>query len=230
MNQTVQILSAANVLPCASIAGQLNMELAERHAAVVVAPPGAGKSTLLPLTILNAMPEGRVIMLEPRRLAARQVAERMAQLLGESVGKTVGYQIRFERKTSPQTRIEVVTEGILTRRMVDDGTLDGVGCIIFDEFHERSIQSDTAFCLAREIRSVLRPELNLVVMSATIDAPPICKALNAHCISCEGRMFHVETVLADEDTEAQPRPTGSRKATSLLFCRGRPTSCAAPVC
>ena len=105
MNQTVQILSAANVLPCASIAGQLNMELAERHAAVVVAPPGAGKSTLLPLTILNAMPEGRVIMLEPRRLAARQVAERMAQLLGESVGKTVGYQIRFERKTSPQTRI-----------------------------------------------------------------------------------------------------------------------------
>ena len=203
MNQTVQILSAASALPCASIAGQLNMELAERHAAVVVAPPGAGKSTLLPLTILNAIPEGRVIMLEPRRLAARQVAERMAQLLGESVGKTVGYQIRFERKTSPQTRIEVVTEGILTRRMADDGTLDGVGCIIFDEFHERSIQSDTAFCLAREIRSVLRPDLNLVVMSATIDATPICKALNAHCISCEGRMFHVETVLADEDTEAQ---------------------------
>lgn len=203
MNQTGQILSAANALPCASIAGQLNRELADRHAAVVVAPPGAGKSTLLPLTILNAMPEGRVIMLEPRRLAARQVAERMAQLLGESVGKTVGYQIRFERKTSPQTRIEVVTEGILTRRMADDGTLDGVGCIIFDEFHERSIQSDTAFCLAREIRSVLRPDLNLVVMSATIDASPICKALNAHCISCEGRMFHVETVLADEDTEAQ---------------------------
>ncbi len=134
------------MLPAAAIAEQLNAALSERHAAVVIAPPGAGKSTLLPLTMLKALPEGRIIMLEPRRMAARQVAMRMAQLLDEPVGQTVGYQVRFERKVSAKTRIEVVTEGILSRRMTDDPTLDGVSCIIFDEFHERSLQTDLTFC------------------------------------------------------------------------------------
>ena len=195
------IANFAQQLPAFGIAGQLNEELKKNHAAVVMAPPGAGKSTLLPLTLLQAMPEGRIIMLEPRRIAARQVAMRMAQMLGEEVGQTVGYQVRFERRLSSQTRIEVVTEGILTRRMVDDATLDGVACLIFDEFHERSIQSDVAFCLARQIKDILRPELNIVVMSATIDTAPVCAALHAGVIACQGRMFPVEVVQARDDCD-----------------------------
>ena len=190
---------SAQSLPAATIAGQLNAVLKERHAAVVVAPPGAGKSTLLPLTMLSAMSEGRIIMLEPRRIAARQVAMRMAQLLGEPVGQTVGYQVRFDRKVSAKTRIEVVTEGILSRRMTDDPTLDGVGCVIFDEFHERSLQTDLTFCLARQIRDILRPDLNLVVMSATIDADPICQAIGGTEIACSGKMFPVETIHSNDD-------------------------------
>ena len=187
------------MLPAAAIAEQLNAALSERHAAVVIAPPGAGKSTLLPLTMLKALPEGRIIMLEPRRMAARQVAMRMAQLLDEPVGQTVGYQVRFERKVSAKTRIEVVTEGILSRRMTDDPTLDGVSCIIFDEFHERSLQTDLTFCLARQVRDILRPDLNLVVMSATIDAAPICRAIGATEITCSGKMFPVDIVHTNAD-------------------------------
>ena len=190
---------SAQSLPAATIAGQLNAVLKERHAAVVVAPPGSGKSTLLPLIMLSAMPEGRIIMLEPRRIAARQVAMRMAQLLGEPVGQTVGYQVRFDRKVSAKTHIEVVTEGILSRRMTDDPTLDGVSCVIFDEFHERSLQTDLTFCLARQIRDILRPDLNLVVMSATIDAAPICQAIGGTEIACSGKMFPVETIHSNDD-------------------------------
>lgn len=193
------IPSSARMLPAAAIAEQLNAALSERHAAVVVAPPGAGKSTLLPLTMLKALPEGRIIMLEPRRMAARQVAMRMAQLLDEPVGRTAGYQVRFERKVSAQTRIEVVTEGILSRHMTDDPTLDGVSCIIFDEFHERSLQTDLTFCLARQVRDILRPDLNLVVMSATIDAAPICRAIGATEITCSGKMFPVDIVHTNAD-------------------------------
>jgi ATP-dependent helicase HrpB len=188
-------------LPAATIADRLNETLAARHAAVVVAPPGAGKSTLLPLTMLQALPEGRIVMLEPRRIAARQVALRMAQLIGEDVGATVGYQIRFDKKLSARTRVEVVTEGILTRRMTDDPTLEGVACVVFDEFHERSLQTDLAFCLARQIRDILRPDLNIVVMSATIDPSAICQALGADEISCSGKMYPVDIRHAKDDTE-----------------------------
>ncbi len=188
-------------LPAASIAGELNEALAACHAAVVVAPPGAGKSTLLPLTMLGAVGDGRIIMLEPRRIAARQVAMRMAQLLGEPVGQTVGYQIRFERRVTARTRIEVVTEGILTRRMTSDPTLEGVSCVIFDEFHERSLSTDLAFCLARRIKDLIRPDLNLVVMSATIFTAAICQAIGAREISCSGKMYPVTTVMAKEDTD-----------------------------
>lgn len=218
-------------LPAYDIAEKLNSELRAHHAAVVVAPPGAGKSTLLPLTILKALPEGNIVMLEPRRLAARQVAMRMAQMLGEDVGETVGYQIRFERRCSPKTRIEVVTEGILTRRMADDPTLEGAACLIFDEFHERSLQSDVALCLARQIKDILRLELNLVVMSATIDAAPISAALGAEAIACQGRMFPVEVVQAKEDCDAQQvaetvaavvsRVHGSRQGDILAFLPGQ---------
>lgn len=195
----MNIIEKYHQLPAATIAEKLNTELLQRHAAVVVAPPGAGKSTLLPLTMLSRGAQGRIVMLEPRRLAARQVALRMAQMLGEEVGQTVGYQIRFEKKISLKTRIEVVTEGILTRRLVEDPTLEGVSCVIFDEFHERSLQSDLAFCLTQEARSILRSDLDIVVMSATIDATAICQALGAREVSCQGRMYPVETVLSKDD-------------------------------
>lgn len=196
---SINIIEKYRQLPAATIAEQLNTELSQRHAAVVVAPPGAGKSTLLPLTMLSRVLPGRIVMLEPRRLAARQVALRMAQMLGEEVGQTVGYQIRFEKKISSKTRIEVVTEGILTRRLAEDPTLEGVSCVIFDEFHERSLQSDLAFCLTQEARSILRPDLDIVVMSATIDATTICQALGAREVSCQGRMFPVEMILSNDD-------------------------------
>lgn len=133
-------------------------------------------------------------MLEPRRLAARQIAGRMAYLLGEPVGRTVGYRVRFESRVSRETRLEVLTEGILTRMLVDDPTLEGVAAVIFDEFHERSLQSDVALALTRETQSLLRPDLKIVVMSATMDTTRICSALGAPLVSGEGRMFPVEIV------------------------------------
>ena len=172
----------------------MNRALSERGGAVVTAPPGAGKSTLLPLTILDALPDGIVVMLEPRRVAARQIAERMAWMLGEPVGKTVGYRMRFEQRVSAGTRIEVVTEGILVRRLVDDPGLDGVAVVIFDEFHERSLTTDVALALTREARSVLRPDLKLVLMSATIDTAGLCAALDLPLIESRGKMFPVEVV------------------------------------
>ena len=184
------------------MAGKVNDALSERGGAVVTAPPGAGKSTLLPLTILDALPEGKVVMLEPRRVAARQIAERMAWMLGESVGKTVGYRMRFEQCVSAGTRIEVVTEGILVRRLVDDPGLEGVSVVIFDEFHERSLTTDVALSLTREARTVLRPDLKLVLMSATIDATGLCAELDLPLVESRGKMFPVEVVRTGE--EARP--------------------------
>ena len=150
---------------------------------MVTAPPGAGKSTLLPLTILDALPEGKVIMLEPRRVAARQIAERMAWMLGEPVGRTVGYRMRFEHKVSADTRVEVLTEGVLVRRLVDDPGLDGVAVVIFDEFHERSITTDVALALTREAKQVLRPDLKILLMSATIDTEALCRELDVPLVA-----------------------------------------------
>ena len=200
-------------LPAAAIADDVNRALAERQAVVITAPPGAGKSTLLPLTILADAPvEGKILMLEPRRLAARQIAERMAELLGEPVGKTIGYRIRFETRVSKETRIEVLTEGILTRMLESDPTLDGVGIIIFDEFHERSLHSDLALALSRQAQHILRPDLRLVIMSATIDASAICEALQAPLIESEGRMFPVEIAYAKEDTDCRDMPQSAASA------------------
>ena len=181
-------------LPAFAIAQELNRRLGQSGSVVVTAPPGAGKSTVLPLTMLEALPEGKgkIVMLEPRRIAARQIAERMASLLGEQVGETVGYRIRFESRISRRTRIEVVTEGILTRMLVEDPGLENVAVLIFDEFHERSLQIDLSLSLAREAQWILRPDLKLVLMSATIDTAGICAALNAVSVSCEGKMYPVE--------------------------------------
>lgn len=185
-------------LPAQEIAERVNIALREHNTLVITAPPGAGKSTLLPLTMLEGMTEGKILMLEPRRLAARQIAERMAWMLGEEVGETVGYRIRFEKKIGTRTRIEVITEGILTRMLIDDPTLEGVGTIIFDEFHERSLTSDVALALARESQAILREDLRIVLMSATIDTEALCKELQAPVIESKGRMFDVDVRYTDD--------------------------------
>ena len=202
-------------LPASQIAVGVNEALHTNSSLVVTAPPGAGKSTLLPLTILSSLSEGeKILMLEPRRLAARQIAERMAQMLGEHVGETVGYRVRFESRVSKRTRIEVLTEGILTRMIVDDATLDGVSVVIFDEFHERSINSDLALALTRQAQQIIRPDLKVVIMSATIDACGICAALKAPLIESEGRMFPVELHYADKDTD--PRDIAAAAASTTI--------------
>ena len=202
-------------LPASQIAVGVNEALHTNSSLVVTAPPGAGKSTLLPLTILSSVGEGeKILMLEPRRLAARQIAERMAQMLGEQVGETIGYRVRFESRVSKRTRIEVLTEGILTRMIVDDATLDGVSVVIFDEFHERSINSDLALALTRQAQQIIRPDLKVVIMSATIDTSNICAALQAPLIESEGRMFPVELHYADEDTD--PRDIAAAAASTTI--------------
>jgi ATP-dependent helicase HrpB len=173
--------------------------------AVLMAPPGAGKTTRVPLALLDEI-TGRIVMLEPRRLAARAAAERMAETLGEAVGQTVGYRIRGEAKVSKATRIEVVTEGILTRMLQSDPALDGVGAVIFDEFHERSLNADLGLALAWEARGALREDLALVVMSATLDADPVAALLDdAPVVRSEGRAFPVETIWLDTPLRKETR-------------------------
>ena len=181
----------------------LNDTLRRETAAIVTAAPGAGKSTVLPLTMLEGLREvaGKIVVLEPRRVAARQIASRMAWLLGESMGETVGYRIRFESKVSPKTRIEVVTEGVLTRMLLDDPALEDVAVVVFDEFHERSLNTDEAFALVRQCQEVLREDLRLVVMSATIDTKALADALRCTILTSEGRMFPVEVIHNEEDAD-----------------------------
>lgn len=197
-----------NSLPASRIAGEVLSRLAIDPTLVITAPPGAGKSTLLPLAIASGV-EGRVLMLEPRRIAARQIAERMSSLLGEKVGQTVGYRIRFESCISDHTRVEVLTEGILTRMLLEDPTLDGVSAVIFDEFHERSLACDEALALTRESQQLVRPDLRLVIMSATIDTSSICEMLDAPSVSSEGRMFPVEVKYLPTDDGNAPNVAGA---------------------
>lgn len=170
--------------------------LADQNTLVVNAPPGAGKSTLLPLALLEeTWLEGKkILMLEPRRLAARSIATRMAFLLGEEVGNRVGYRIRFENRTSKDTTIEVLTEGILTRMLHSDNSLEGVGLVIFDEFHERSIHADVALALCREAQQVLRPDLRIMIMSATLDMPQLTSLLKAPSVVSKGKQYPVEII------------------------------------
>ncbi|MDA8164754.1 MAG: ATP-dependent helicase HrpB, partial [Desulfobacteraceae bacterium] len=181
-------------LPIDAALPELKRALAGRDAAVLQAPPGAGKTTRVPLALLGEeWLAGRgIVMLEPRRLAAANAARYMAGLLGEEVGQTVGYAIRFERRVSAGTRIEVVTEGILTRRLQADPSLDGIGLVIFDEFHERHLTSDLALALCRDAQLGLREDLRLLVMSATLDAGPVARLLgNAPLVTSTGRSFPV---------------------------------------
>ncbi|MDG3041863.1 ATP-dependent helicase HrpB [Roseicyclus marinus] len=180
-------------LPIDDILTALKVALAREGRLVLQAPPGAGKTTGVPLALMDLV-AGRIVMLEPRRLAARAAAERMAEMLGEPVGGTVGYRIRGESAVSEATRIEVVTEGILTRMVQDRPDLPGVGCVIFDEFHERSLNADLGLALTWEVRQALRPDLALLVMSATLDAGPVAAMLGeAPLLTSEGRAYPVET-------------------------------------
>ncbi|WP_171131382.1 MULTISPECIES: ATP-dependent helicase HrpB [unclassified Ruegeria] len=161
--------------------------------AVLQAPPGAGKTTRVPLAMLEAgLCEGKILMLEPRRLAARAAAERMADTLNERAGETVGYRVRGEAKTSAKTRIEVVTEGILTRMLQSDPDLPGIGAVIFDEFHERSLNADLGLALCLEVADALRDDLILLAMSATLDAEPVGRLMNAPVVTSAGRSFDVD--------------------------------------
>ncbi|WP_102109579.1 ATP-dependent helicase HrpB [Oceaniglobus roseus] len=175
--------------------------------AVLQAPPGAGKTTRVPLAMLDALDlPGRILMLEPRRLAARAAAERMAETLGETVGQTVGYRIRGEAQVSKATRIEVVTEGILTRMLQSDPDLPGVAAVIFDEFHERSLNADLGLAFCLEVREALRPDLVLVVMSATLDAGFVAELMGgAPVVTSEGRSFPVETRWLDRPLDRSLR-------------------------
>lgn len=187
-------------LPIDSVIPDLCRVLADGRHAVLIAPPGAGKTTVVPLALLNEswLHKQRMIMLEPRRLAARAAAHRMASSLGEAVGETVGYRIRFETKVSAKTRIEVVTEGILTRLLQHDPSLSGYGLAIFDEFHERSLHADLGLALTLDAQRVLRNDLRILVMSATLDSVAVATLLgDAPVVSCEGRLFPVETHYLD---------------------------------
>lgn len=192
---TGQMQMTSDCLPIDHALPQLLATL-QTHANIVLsAPPGAGKTTRVPLALLKIIPpdNGRIIMLEPRRIAAVSAARYMAASLGEQVGQTVGYTIRFERRLSVQTRIEVVTEGVLTRRLQEDPELAGVACVIFDEFHERSIHADLGLALCLEAQAALRPDLKLLVMSATLDCALLAKLLgDAPILSSEGRSFAVD--------------------------------------
>jgi ATP-dependent helicase HrpB len=183
-------------LPIDAVLDELTRTLADHNAAVLVAPPGAGKTTRVPLVLLDApwLRGKKIIMLEPRRIAARASAERMAKTLGERAGETVGYRVRFGSKISRATRIEVVTEGIFSRQILDDPELTGIAAVLFDEFHERSLDADLGLALARDAQIGLREDLRILVMSATLDGARVAKLLgDAPVIASEGRAFPVET-------------------------------------
>ncbi len=181
-------------LPVADVIPEIQEHLAQTNTLIVNAPPGAGKSTLVPLTLMNEawLGDQKIIMLEPRRLAARTIAERLSYFLGEPVGQTVGYRIRFDNRVSEKTKIEVVTEGILTRMIQSDNELSGIGMVIFDEFHERSIHADVALALCREAQQVLRTDLRIMIMSATLNMPQLTSLLKAPAVVSEGRQYPVE--------------------------------------
>ncbi|MDI1284750.1 MAG: ATP-dependent helicase HrpB [Reyranella sp.] len=193
-------------LPVDEALPRLQAALAAGNAAVLVAPPGAGKTTRVPLALLDApwLNGRRIIMQEPRRLAARAAARRMAGTLGEAVGETVGYRVRFDSKVGPRTRIEVVTDGLFLRMLQDDPSLDGIGCVIFDELHERGLDSDLSFALVREAQTALRDDLRVVAMSATLDPGPVVDRLGgAALIESAGRMFPVDTRHLDREASGR---------------------------
>jgi ATP-dependent helicase HrpB len=189
-------------LPIHTVLEDLKAAIAANPAVVLAAPPGAGKTTVVPLALLEAtwLAGRKILLLEPRRLAARAAAERMADMLGEAAGRTVGYRTRLQSRIGPTTRIEVITEGVFTRMILDDPGLEGVGAVVFDEFHERSLDADLGLALARESQTLLRDDLKLIVMSATLDIAGVSRLLkDAPIVEAQGRMFPVETQYMGRD-------------------------------
>jgi ATP-dependent helicase HrpB len=206
-------------LPIDEILPELRAVLQRNRNAVIEAPPGAGKSTIVPIALLEEpwLRGGRIVMLEPRRLATRAVAMRMAATLGESVGDTVGYRMRLETRVSRRTRIEVVTEGVFTRMLQSDPALEGVAAVLFDEFHERSLHADTGLAFALDSQENLSPDLRLLVMSATLDGAAVAKLLgDAPLVRATGRMFPVETRYVGSGMPALP---GGRESPELAVLR-----------
>src|SRR3954471_6044264 len=188
------------VLPIDAVLPEIRDALAARPNLVLSAPPGAGKTTRVPPALLSSSwpvqtaSSRRIILLQPRRLAARAAAQRMAELMGEAVGETVGYRVRLDRRIGPKTRIESVTTGLFLRQLQGDPELKGVAAVLFDEFHERSLDGDLALALALESQASLRPDLRLVVMSATLDTAAVAALLpGSATLASEGRGFPVET-------------------------------------
>lgn len=221
------------MLPIHDALPALKTALTDGVSAVLVAPPGAGKTTVVPLELLGEAwrGDGRIIVLEPRRLAARAAAERMAATLGEPVGETVGFRVRMQSRVSPRTRIEVVTEGVFTRMILADPDLAGVACVIFDEFHERSLDADLGLALAIDAQRLLRDDLRLLVMSATLDGAAVARLLDgAPVIESQGRMYPVETRylgrderlrLEDQVVRAVDRALGEQSGSLLVFLPGQ---------
>lgn len=202
-------------LPVVEAIPAVEAALADQRRAILVAPPGAGKTTVVPIALLDApwLGDQRIVMLEPRRLATRAAAQRMASLTGTRVGDLVGYQTRDERKIGRDTRIEVVTEGILTRRLQRDPELPGVGAIVFDEVHERNLPTDIGLALALDVANSIRPELRLLAMSATPDTDGLVRALDAPVVTSDGRTFEIEMnwIGTASRTKAQAPRGGGRK-------------------
>ncbi|MDX8458709.1 ATP-dependent helicase HrpB [Mesorhizobium humile] len=220
-------------LPVTAVLPALGEALSRRNSVVLVAPPGAGKTTLVPLALLDApwLGQGRIVLLEPRRLAARAAARRMAELLGEEPGGTVGYAMRMENRTSARTKILVVTEGVLSRMILDDPELPGVSAVIFDEFHERSLDGDFGLALALDVQGALRPDLRLLVMSATLDGARVARLLSeAPVIESQGRAFPVQiryderaagTAIEDAMAKAVRAALAGEQGSVLAFLPGQ---------
>ncbi len=220
-------------LPIDEALPALTAALSARPNAVLVAPPGAGKTTRVPLVLLDELwrGDGRIILLEPRRLAARAAAERMASTLGETVGEIVGLRVRLGSKIGPRTRIEVVTEGVFARMVLDDPELKGVAAVLFDEFHERSLDGDLGLALALDAQSGLRPDLRILVMSATLDGARVARLLDdAPVVESLGRSFPVETRyfgrdprarIEDQVTDVVRRAFGEETGSMLVFLPGQ---------
>ena len=219
------------LLPIDDVTPQILSALEGGTRLVLAAPPGAGKSTRLPLKLLSApwLEGKRILLLEPRRIAARMAAERMAASLQEKVGGVIGLSTRVDRRVSAQTRLEVVTDGLFTRRILEDPELNGVGAVLFDEFHERSLNADLGLALALDAQGALRDDLRLVVMSATLDVARIAGAIGAPAIESEGRQHPVETIylgrssdrVEDRAAAAVRRALKEQEGSILVFLPGR---------